>query len=78
MAPDNWEHPYEPIDEWTAHRECLRAEERVQTAATGEARTLEAVSSLRAVIAEVRVMHEENHYAQRLLPLFRGSTRHAS
>lgn len=75
---EQWEHPYEPIEEDTALRERHRAEERIETAATGEARTLEAVTKLRAAIGDIAEMHAENHYTQRLLPFFRGSTRHAS
>lgn len=82
MSPELWGDeaydPLDPIDESTARSERRRADERAADAVTGEQRTLEVVSVLRGLFSEVRGMHEENHYVDRLLPVFRGTHRHAS
>ncbi len=74
---ERWENPAEPIDETTAEREANAALDRVETAEQGVQRTRDAVSALRSLANDVREMHERNHYVDRLVPILRGTPRHA-
>lgn len=69
---------YDPIDESTASREALHAEQRVDTADQAAVRTGAVVSMLRRLVNETVEMHETNHYVEHLVPIFRGTHRHAS
>lgn len=78
MAPEYKADTVPPIDEITATQERRLAEQRCRDAESGAARTSEAVSTLRGLVQHGRELHEQNHYVQRLLPIFRGARYHAS
>ena len=70
------EDPTEPIDETTEDRRKASLR-RVETAEIGAQRTRDAVSTLRGFSEEIRVMHERNHYVDKLVLIYRGTPRHA-
>lgn len=74
----NWESPYQPIDEDTLEREKRRAEERLVSADEGAARSTEAASLIRGFLGQISEMHVKNHYVEGLRPIFRGTHRAAS
>lgn len=66
------EAPYPDIDESTAVIERREATRKVVAAEVGEIRTRSALSRLAQLRGEIMDMHNENHYVERLLPVFRG------
>lgn len=76
MAPEYWDKPQlSELDEDTAVRERTHAEGRIAAAQQGAERTAEVVSTVRGLISHARELHRENHYVQRLLPIFQGTHR---
>lgn len=66
---------YDEIDESTAVSERRRAEARVVEADSGTQRTRSALRELNFWVANIAQMHEENHYVERLRPIWQGGHR---
>lgn len=71
----NSDEGYDEIDESTAVGERRRAEARVEAADTGAQRTRSALLELNFWISNIAQMHEENHYVERLRPIWQGGHR---
>lgn len=69
------ESPYPEIDESTAVVKKREASMKVVAAEVGEMRTRSVLSLLAQIRGEIIDMHNENHYVERLLPVFQGGHR---
>lgn len=69
------EQEYDEIDESTAVSEHRRAEARVAEADSGTVRTRSVLKELNFWVANIAEMHKENHYVERLRPIWQGGHR---